>query len=136
MAKTVKLMMMTVAACALAIGNVQAENVRSKTGTLIVYRKFSLAGCAASMPFWVNGKFVAKLTNGYYYKLELPEGEYTLTHDTILAGPDPQKVTLKAGQTTYFCNYCNMGGRVWEVADDQDGARQSVSHLKQQTWVK
>ena len=126
--------MMAVAAFALAVGSAHAEQL--KTGTLIVYRKRSFFCGGRSLPFYVNGGLVAKLTNGYYYKLGLPVGEYTLTHDTILAGPDPQRVTVKAGQTIYFCNYCNGGGRVWEVADDQDGARDSVQHLKQQTWVK
>jgi Protein of unknown function (DUF2846) len=123
--------MMAVAAFALPTGNVQAQ--QAKTGTLVVYRKFSLAGCAATMPFYINGKLGAKLTNGYYCKLQLPAGEYTLTHDSLLwMGPDPQKVTVRAGQIVYFCNYCNAGGRVFEVADDQDGARDSVAHLKQQ----
>jgi hypothetical protein len=107
-----------------------------KTGTLIEFRQWHLAGSGGSLPFYVNGKLGAKLTNGYYYKLELPEGDYVLTHMFSLTGRDPQKVHVTAGQTIYFRNERNMVTYAFEVAEDQNEAREQVSHLKQQTTQK
>jgi hypothetical protein len=66
--------MMAVAAFALASGNLQA-NLQPKAGTLIVYCRWNLIGCGGSLPFCINGGPVIKLKNGYYYKVELPEGD-------------------------------------------------------------
>jgi hypothetical protein len=68
-----------------------------------------LAGSARTLPFYVDGALVAKLKNGYYCKLELPPGDYVFTHDTVLAGLDPVKVVVTAGQTSSFCRlFANM----------------------------
>ena len=73
-----------------------------KTGTLIVYRKWNLVGSGGSYPFSVNDGPVIKLRNGYYYKMELPEGDYTLRERFWYGPSDPQKVHVTAGQTIYF----------------------------------
>jgi hypothetical protein len=61
-------------------------------------------------------QLTAKLTNGYYYKLELPEGDYVLTHMRTIAGGDPQKIHVTAGQTLYFRNEVTSISYVFEVA--------------------
>ena len=131
--------MMAVAAFALATGNLEAKpqaNPQPKTGTLIVFRQWHLTSFGARLPFYVNGQLAAKLTNGYYSKLELPEGDYVLTHMRTIAGRDPQKIHVTAGQTLYFRNEVTSISYVFEVAEDQNEARERVSHLKQQTNQK
>jgi hypothetical protein len=126
--------MMALAALALASVNAEAKPIpQPKTGTLIVYRTWNLRAAAWSLPFYVNGQLGAKLTNGYYYKLELPEGDYVLTHPGY---NDPQRVHVSAGQTVYFCNSLTMISYVFEVTEDQNDAREIASHLKQQTTQK
>jgi hypothetical protein len=90
----------------------------------------------ASMPFSVDGRLIAKLKNGYYCKLDLPAGDHTFTRPLWegWGGPqvDAQRVHLVAGQTLYFCNFQAPMWTVFEVADDQEDARQSVGNLRQQ----
>jgi hypothetical protein len=124
------------ALCLLASGNLKANPQPAvQTGTLIVFRMWHLAGCARSAPFWINGELVTKLKNGYYYKLQLPVGDYTLTHDFMSASigfNDPQKVHITAGKTVYFYDQFTAVSFIFEVAEDQAEAQQKVSGLKQQ----
>jgi hypothetical protein len=113
----------------------QSTKEQPKTGTIIVYRKWAFTGGGRSLPFSVDGKFICKLRNGYYYSLELSVGDHIFTHDPgfgITWGHDPQTVHVIPGQTIYFCNFMNMVTYVWEVAEDQAGAKESVSRLKAQ----
>jgi hypothetical protein len=88
---------------------INAKDIRqAKAGTVIACRKWAWRS-ARTVPFYIDGKLVAKLKNGYYCKLELPPADYVFTHDTVLAGLDPVKVLVTAGQTSYFCKlFANM----------------------------
>ena len=130
-----KSMMALSALCVLASGNVKADqkNAPPKIGTLIVYRRWNLIGSGGSFPFCVNGGPVIKPRNGCYYKMELPVGDYVLTQRWWSGiTPDPQTVHVTAGQTIYFSYSAAPMWQVFEVASDQEDARQTVSHMKQQ----
>jgi hypothetical protein len=123
-----KMMIMAAAAFGLAAG-AQAKGI-PETGTVIVYRGWSPSGAFGSLPFNVDHGVGTKISNGTYYRLTLPVGDHVISHDHLFgAGQDPQTVHVEAGKTVYF-QYMATMALIFEVADNQEKAAQTVSKLK------
>jgi hypothetical protein len=127
--KRIMMTMMAAAALWLA-GDAQASE--QKTGTVIVYRAASPQGMFARFQFNLNHGAAHFLRNGQKEILELPAGDYTISHDsTFGAGQDPQIVHVEAGKTVYF-QYSACGFFcAFEVADDQASAARTAGKCKQ-----
>ena len=98
----------------------------------------SARGSGGSMPFRLNNGPKIKVRNGYYYRLEISPGDHVLRGPGGMWGvygplSDHQKVHVEPGQTIYFADYSvPFIGQIFEVAEDQNDARDSVSKLKAQ----
>jgi hypothetical protein len=87
-------------------------------------------GAAAPLPLCINGKPVCKLNYGCYYKLELASGDYLFTQGGWGWPLCRQPVHVIAGKTLYLGYYRSAYHYTFEVAEDQNEARQVVSKLK------
>jgi len=100
-----------------------------QTGNIIVYNH---ASSFAHFGFEVDGGRTMKLMGNDYFRLTVTPGDHVITHAHIfLLGSDAPRVHVEAGQTVYFCFYSvPMMGIIFEVAEDQAEAAQSVKGLK------
>jgi hypothetical protein len=104
------------------------------TGTIVVYRPWSMTSAIYGFPFNVDDGPTIKVRNGCYYRLAVRPGPHVIDHRKgFLETSDPQRCQVQAGQTVYFLYTAHtMMGRIFEVAEDQAEAAQRVSQLKAQ----
>jgi hypothetical protein len=95
-------MIMTAAVAVMLVTGAQAK-ASGQTGKIIVYRWASAQGIFARFEFNVNHGPAHFLRSGQKETIELPAGDYTISHDsTFAAGQDAQVAHVEAGKTGSF----------------------------------
>jgi hypothetical protein len=108
-----------------------AGPTESNTGTIIVYRPWSIIGAHISnWRFNLNHGRDFVVRNGTYRRLTVMPGVSVISHDDMpFMDEDPQTVRVLPGQTVYF-QYTAQMSLIFEVADDQERAARTVSKLE------
>jgi hypothetical protein len=103
----------------------------SNLGTIIVYRPWSIINRA--FPNWefnLNHGPDLIVRNGTYYRLAVLPGDSIISHDSVpFVDEDEQTVHVEPGETVYF-EYTVILSLIFEVADNQEKAARTVSHLQ------
>jgi len=104
---------------------------RTRLGTIIVYRPWSIIGSAiTNWEFNLNHGPDLTVRNGTYYRLTVLPGDSIISHDNVpFIDEDEQTVHVEPGQTVYF-QYMIALSLIFEVADNQEQAARTVSKLQ------
>jgi hypothetical protein len=103
----------------------------SNLGTIIVYRPWSIIGHGiTNWEFNLNHGPDLMVRNGTYYRLTVLPGDCIISHDDVpFVDVDEETVHVEPGETVYF-EYAVILSIIFEVADDQERAAQTVSRLQ------
>ncbi len=121
-----------VAVCGLVVYGATKAHA-AELGSIVVYRQWSLVGLNAAYQFNINHGAKMFVRNGTFNRIDLPAGDYVVSHDHLFMTPeDPQPVHVQAGKTVYF-QYTNANPFfiLFEVADDQEQAARRVATMKE-----
>jgi hypothetical protein len=129
--KNALLTIATVLVIASAVQTKAGPEAGPKLGTIIVYRPWSIIGCAiTNWEFNLNHGPDLMVRNGTYYRLNVLPGDSIISHDDVpFIDEDEQTVHVEPGQTVYF-EYTIALSLIFEVADNQEQAARTVSKLQ------
>jgi len=100
-------------------------------GTIVVYRQWAFAGSLQRyFKFSIDNRPEIGVLNGYYVRVTVAPGDHIISRDIFMMPPNPQTVHVEPGQTVYFQHNMVPGWSIFEVADDQAKAAQTVAHMK------
>jgi hypothetical protein len=106
------------------------------TGTIVVYRTWKFSGGGRSLPVILDGQPRIKLENGCYWAFVVSPGDHALLRTGDFGVKDKIQVHVESSQTVYVDAHYGGWATIFEVAEDQDEARQQVAKLKQQTSTR